>query len=102
MEPFRPEGSSDCIGCEFRRIDVNAADHFGHIKCSYHRKCAGYTYWEPDFCTHCLNAEHAMEQLEPTMRFTTMGKFTNMFEKQQAKINNIQRERKWDFRPILD
>ena len=101
MEPFQEE-NPNCVGCKFRSIPVNAADHFGHTKCSFHRECTGYTYWQPQFCTHCVNAEQAMDQQEPTMRFATMGKFSSMLEKQKAKINNVQPERQWDFKPILD
>ena len=60
MAAYQPEDSTDCIGCEHR--SKLAAEHVGHTKCSFHRKCASYTYWEPEFCTHCLIVEHALKQ----------------------------------------
>ena len=93
---------TNCDGCTFRSIPKNTAEHFGHTKCSFHRECTGNTFWEPQFCTHCTNAEHSWEQMDTNTRFATMGKFSRMLEATKGKINNSDPNRMWDHTPIMD
>ena len=101
MEPLHEE-VPDCGTCRFRSIPVHSADDFGHTKCSIHRECTGYTFWQPHMCTHCTQAERAMDQQDPNTRLAAIGKFVSMLKKQKDKINLAQPDRQWDYRPILE
>ena len=96
------EQNPDCGGCTFRSEPVHAADHFGHTKCSVHRPCADYTYWQPHMCTHCTQALRALDQQDPNTRLATIGRLKRMLNKQKEKINLAQPKRLLDYVPILE
>ena len=92
----------NCDGCAMRSIPSNSAAHFGHTRCSFHRKCTGDTYWEPQKCTHCTNTERSWEQMDHNSRFASMGLFARMLEASKDKINKADTNMMWDHTPIMD
>ena len=96
---YKNEDGRQCTGCKFR-INRPPDESFGHTRCSIHRKCAGWRYWEPDLCEHCKNLDNRLILMDLATRGSYMGKLQLMLQKQQAKINEIGRD--WDYIPIYE
>ena len=82
-----------CTGCEYR--SERPGEAFGHTRCSVHRLCTGWKYWEPSNCQHCSYLDACLKELDPRIRLAQMGKLKVMLDKVQKKVGELDSQRDW-------
>ena len=97
---YKNEEGIACTGCEYR--SKHPGDAFGHTRCSVHRPCTGWKYWEPSNCQHCSHLEAGRKDLDHCTRLAYMGKLKCLLDKVQTKVGELNPIRDWQYIPIYD
>ena len=97
---YTNEEGVPCTCCAYRHTRPGEA--FGHTRCSVHRLCTGFIYWEPSNCKHCTNFEISLKDLDPNSRYALMGKLKGLLDKVQEKVRESNPHRDWQYIPIYN
>ena len=97
---YKNEEGIACPGCEYRH--TRPGEVFGHTRCSVHRPCTGFVYWEPSNCKHCTNFEISLKDLDPNTRYAQMGKLKGLLDKVRDKVRELDPQRNWQYMPIYN